>query len=161
MQKQNHPTTSLSHVARCYQQMVYEGTFCDVITRVTLQQATASTDNEETSPQHYTEDIPCHSNVLSKRSDYFDRALRAGFKEKETKIVCITHTQDEEDLSISSCYLHVLSFSFISNCSFFAFRSCMCACCVFISVPFTPVLFSFTLLHIHTHTNFCRHPFYS
>jgi hypothetical protein len=85
-------------------QQFLDGTLCDMIIRVTLDQPTSL----------HTVDIPCHPLVLCTRSDYFDRALRSGFKEKETKVICITR-QDEEDLlhfklllelSYSSSYTH-------------------------------------------------------
>jgi hypothetical protein len=90
-----------------------DGTFCDMTICVTLQQPTSS-NNSETSPQPHTEDIPCHSNVLSTRSDYFDRALRAGFAEKKTKIIRITREDDEHlkyfklllELSYTPSYTH-------------------------------------------------------
>lgn len=74
-------------------QQFFDGTVCDVIIRVAYYSTTSSLD---TSPQPYTVDIHCHSNVLSTRSDYFDRALRGGFEEKDTKVICITQ-EDEED----------------------------------------------------------------
>jgi hypothetical protein len=73
-----------------------EGTFCDVIIRVTV-----ATSND-------TIDIPCHSLVLSTRSDHFDRALRGGFKEKDTKVICINR-HDEEDLK---CFKLLLELSY-------------------------------------------------
>jgi hypothetical protein len=87
----------------CKMQKQYlEGAFCDVIIRATV---AASSE---------TIDIPCHSLVFSTRSDHFDRALRGGFKEKDTKVICITRKDDEDlkyfklllELSYAPSYTH-------------------------------------------------------
>lgn len=79
-----------------------EGTFCDVIIRVPV-----TTSNEIV-------DIKCHSLVLSTRSDRFAANLLGGFKEKDTKVICITLEDDENlrcfklllELSYAPSYIH-------------------------------------------------------
>lgn len=62
-----------------------------------------------------TIDLPCHAVVLSTRSDYFDRALRGGWKETETKVISINREDDNEavmyfklliELSYCDSYIH-------------------------------------------------------